>query len=114
MIKLTELELDQLKAMRIQARVDATNGIRSYYKIYEMLADLLTTKYGVSSVDSAVLWLRGATEGNANRGAMAALIRTYTDTQYKLRYGISMPDGKMGKEASAQCRDANRRGDSSG
>lgn len=91
MTTLTTTDLAQLSVMRAQAQADATQGIKSYYKIYQTLADWLTTKYGVSTTDSSVLWLRGATEANADRGSMASLIRTYTDTQYLLRYGTAMP-----------------------
>ena len=58
-----------------------------YWKIYQWLADKLVTSYGLSINDSTVLWLRGATEANAGRGAMSALIREYTATQTNLRYG---------------------------
>lgn len=90
MTTLTNTELQTLREMRDSA----TPG--SYWQIYAWLADLLETK-GVSSTDSTVLWLRGATEANAGRGAMSALIRAYTDTQHRLRYGTTA--GEM-QEAS--------------
>ena len=99
MTTLTSAELSQLTAMRAQARSDALVGIKSYYKVYETLAGWLTDRYSVASTDSAVLWLRGATEANAGRGAFSALIRSYTETQYQLRYATPLPAGKM-QEAS--------------
>ena len=94
MIRLTEAEIAQFSQMRDQA----ANGTTRYWQIYESLADLMIVK-GVSPTDSSFLWLRGATEANADRGSFAALIRTYTETQYQLRYGTSIPTGKM-QEAS--------------
>lgn len=42
MTSLTTAELDQLYAMRTQARLDAAAGVKSYYLIYQALADWLT------------------------------------------------------------------------
>ncbi|WP_238587769.1 hypothetical protein, partial [Caenimonas sp. SL110] len=56
-------------------------------------------KYNVPATDSTLLWLRGATEANADRGTFSTLIRSFTETQYQLRYGSSLPAGKM-QEAS--------------
>ncbi len=95
-INLTMTELDTLATKRIQARA----GQIGYWEIYEWLADTLQSK-GVSGNDQTVLWLRGAIEANAERGAMAALIRTYTETQYQLRYGRAMPTGKMQEASNA-------------
>lgn len=67
-ITLDESELNQLAAMRNQARLDAAQGIRSYHHIYETLADWLTLRYSVPLMDPAVLWLRGATEANKGGG----------------------------------------------
>lgn len=79
MTTLTSSELAQLADMRAQARIEAAAGVKSYFRVYETLANWLTTRYGVSSTDPAVLWLRGATEANAGRGAMSELIRGYTE-----------------------------------
>lgn len=91
MTQLTEAHLDQLFQMRQQAADDAIG----YWRIYETLASWLTTQYGVSASDPTVLWLQGATEANAGRGAMSELIRTYTNTQYRLRYGGDIPAGRL-------------------
>ena len=85
MIQLNETEVQRFTQLQIQA----TPG--NYALIYKELADLLTGKYSVSVTDSSVLWLRGATEANAGRGAFSALIRGYTESQYQLRYGTSIP-----------------------
>lgn len=95
---LTTAELDTLSAMRTQAR----GGQIGYWQIYQWLADTLQAK-GVSFSDSTVMWLRGATEANAGRGAMAELIRTYTATQYRLRYGAAITPQQM-QQASNGCR----------
>jgi Ca2+-binding RTX toxin-like protein len=89
-INLTTAELDILAAKQLQAQ----SGQIGYWEIYTWLADTLETK-GVTSTDQMVLWLRGATEANAERGAMSELIRAYTDAQYQLRYGTPIPAGKM-------------------
>lgn len=81
MTTLTSAELAVLSQMQAQA----TPG--NYWPIYQWLADLLTTSYSVPATDPTVLWLRGAAEANAGRGAMSALIRAYTETQHLLRYG---------------------------
>ena len=94
MITLSNTEVQQFTNLRAQA----VAGTLGYWQIYQTLADLMATK-GAPATDQSLLWLRGATEANADRGAMAALIRTYTDTQYQLRYGVPMPAGKM-QEAS--------------
>jgi hypothetical protein len=73
-IMLTENELQTLQTMRDEA----TPG--SYWQIYEWLANTLQTK-GLGPSDSTMLWLRGATEVNAGRGSMSALIRAYTESQ---------------------------------
>ena len=103
-ITLNESEIQTLAAMRSQSRLDAANGIKSYFKIYETLANWLTTRYAVSAADPAVLWLRGATEANADRGSMAALIREYTQTQSQLRYGtrLSGPQMQAASDAVAE------------
>src|SRR5437773_7806725 len=88
---LNATDIQALQAMETQAQA----GQIGYWQIYETLATLLVTQYGVSPVDSTVLWLRGATEANAGRGAMADLIRTYTQTQYQLRYGMSVTPQQM-------------------
>ena len=93
-ITLTTSELSTLQGMEAQAQSKQIG----YWQIYQWLGNLLDSK-GVPATDSSSLWLRGATEANANRGAMAALIRSYTDTEYQLRYGTSIPTGKM-QEAS--------------
>ena len=93
-ITLTETELVTLNGKAAQARA----GQLGYWQIYEWLGDLIVDK-GVSPANSSVLWLRGATEANAGRGSMSALIRSYSESQYQLRYGASVPIGKM-QEAS--------------
>ena len=97
MTTLTTAELDLLQAKASQAEA-AQSGQKNYWQIYQWLGDLLQQK-GVAATDSSLLWLRGATEANAGRGAFSALIRSYTETQYKLRYGTDIPGGKL-QEAS--------------
>ena len=91
-INLTIAELETLAAKCGQAQT----GQIKYWQIYQWLGDLLQTK-GVSSTDSAVLWLRGATEANAGRGAFSALIRGYTESQFQLRYGTPIPINPIDK-----------------
>jgi hypothetical protein len=93
-ITLTSTELETLANMETQAKAHEIG----FWQIYKWLGDLLQTK-GVSATDATVLWLRGATEANAGHGAFSELIRSYTETQYQLRYGKSIPTGKM-QEAS--------------
>lgn len=72
MTTLTESELQTLATKEGQAK----SGQIGYWQIYHWLGDLLLTK-GMSATDSDLLWLRGATEANAGRGAMSELIRTH-------------------------------------
>jgi VCBS repeat-containing protein len=95
-MNLTTTELATLEAKEIQAQT----GQIGFWEIYQWLGDLLVTK-GAAATDSSLLWLRGATEANASRGAMAALIRMYTEVQYQLRYGSAMPAGKMQEASNA-------------
>jgi hypothetical protein len=79
-------EINELIKMRASAR----GRVIKYWEIYKWLADTLVYNKGVSATDQTVLWLRGATEANAGRGAFSAIIRTFTETQYRLRYdGVS-------------------------
>ncbi|HRK56996.1 MAG TPA: calcium-binding protein, partial [Burkholderiaceae bacterium] len=89
-ITLNDTEIATLK----DKETKASTGELGYWQIYQWLADLLQTK-GVPDSHATMLWLRGATEANAGRGAMAALIRAYTETQYQLRYGTALPGGLM-------------------
>lgn len=66
MTSLTSEELDTLKQMRSEANAD----VIGYWEIYDWLADLLVDEKGVATTDPTVLWLRGATEVNDDRGAM--------------------------------------------
>ena len=84
-IMLTEAEMSTIAQLRAQA--DA--GQIAYWNVYAHLATTLIGK-GISGQDSTVLWLRGATEANAGRGAMSELIRAYTSTQAQLRYGVNV------------------------
>lgn len=101
---LTEAELTTLESMNGQAQ----NSQIGYWEIYKWLADRLVLK-GAALTDSTLLWLRGATEANKGEGAFAALIRTYTETQYKLRYGVPLPSGSnqeadlMYRASTASC-----------
>jgi len=79
-------EIERLSALAAQGQ--------GYWHVYEYIADQLST-VGVPSTDPVLLWLRGATEANANRGAFSALIRSYTETQYELRYGITLTDEQI-------------------
>ncbi|MDO9314998.1 MAG: hypothetical protein Q7T97_10680, partial [Burkholderiaceae bacterium] len=94
-VTLNTAELQTLQAKETQAK----SGQICYWEIYKWIADLLTTQYGVSATDSTVLWLRGATEANAGRGSMSALIRAYTESQYQLRYG-TVPSAVQMQSAS--------------
>jgi serralysin len=93
---LNDSELLQLEAKETQAK---SNQI-GFWQIYEWLADNLVAK-GAARTDSTVLWLRGATEANKGEGAFSALIRTYTETQYQLRYGTALPTDKMQEASNA-------------
>jgi len=79
----------------------AQAGQIGFWQIYQTLAELLVTQYGVSVTDSTVLWLRGATEANAGRGAMSTLIRAYTETQCQLRYGTTPTPQQMQQASNA-------------
>lgn len=96
MIRLTDTEVTRFSQMRDQANASEIG----YWEIYKAIADLLQSKYAVASTDSSVLWLRGATEANADRGAFSALIRGYTESQYQLRYGTAIPTGKLQKASN--------------
>jgi hypothetical protein len=96
MRNLTETELKTLQDKRTQAVSSAEIGVHEYWKIYEWLADTLQNKL-LPDTDSTVLWLRGAAEANAGRGAMSELIRKYTITQFQLRYGKSPTEEDMQK-----------------
>jgi Ca2+-binding RTX toxin-like protein len=96
MTTLNESELATLASKEAQAQA----GQIGFWQIYEWLADVLIAK-GTPASDASIIWLRGATEANAGRGTMAALIRTYTETQYQLRYGTAVPAGKMQKASDA-------------
>ncbi len=89
-IILNGTELATLTAMRVQA----IGGQIGYWEIYNWLANTMQSK-GAQSSDQTVLWLRGATEANAGRGAMSALIRAYTESQYQLRYGTVLDAAQM-------------------
>jgi Ca2+-binding RTX toxin-like protein len=91
MVTLSEQELKTLSSMRSEA--DA--GVIGYWEIYEWLADLLVESKGVAVDDQTVLWLRGATEANADRGSMAAIIRDFTNEEYRLRYGSNASEDDM-------------------
>ena len=93
---LNEPEIETVLAMHDQAR----SGSIGYWQIYKWLADELESK-GVSRTDPTVMWLRGATEANANRGAFATMIRKYTATQYQLRYGTAPSDLQMQAASNA-------------
>ena len=94
--------LAQIEAAHVKS--DATYGMPhklGYWEIYKAIADLLQSKYLVAATNSSVLWLRGATEANAGRGAFSALIRGYTETQYQLRYGTPTPPDKLQEASNA-------------
>jgi serralysin len=95
-INLSELELAALQGMEVQAQAKQIG----FWQIYEWLANVLIQK-GMSSLDSTVLWLRGATEANEGQGAMSVLIREYTNTQYQLRYGSSVSAPLMQEASNA-------------
>ncbi|MDC6168287.1 calcium-binding protein [Paucibacter sp. XJ19-41] len=102
-IFLTDDEQAQLAAKRAAAvalKQADPNAIGAFAPIYEWLADLLVSK-GVEATDSTLLWLRGATEANAGRGSMSALIRKYTDKQALLRYGQVITDFDMQRASDA-------------
>ncbi|NKF23344.1 calcium-binding protein [Solimonas marina] len=96
-IVLTEQELSELSDLQSDAQ--ATNV---YWHVYEYLTTCLETR-GVSETDPTLLWLQGATEANAGRGAFSELIRAYTESQYELRYGEPIPDGLMQEASNAVC-----------
>ncbi|WP_109439549.1 calcium-binding protein [Acinetobacter haemolyticus] len=89
--KLSQVHMDQIAAMRLQAE----NGQIGYWRIYQTLANLLQTNYGYESTNPTVLWLRGATEANVGRGSMSELIRVYSSTQAMLRYGETVSESLM-------------------
>lgn len=75
----------------------------AFASIYQWLADLLVSK-GAQANDQILLWLRGATEANAGRGSMSALIREYTAAQIRLRYGqtVEITDMQRASDAVAK------------
>jgi trimeric autotransporter adhesin len=79
-IVFSDQELALVRSMRENARL----GNLGYWEIYQKVADLFAAK-GVSETDQSLLWLRGATEANADRGPFSALIRGYTESQAGLR-----------------------------
>jgi len=93
------LSADEITTLRAK-EAEAQTGKIGYWEIYNWLGDALVMK-GVAPTDATLLWLRGAAEANAGRGAMAALIREYTETQYVLRFGTSIPAGKMQEASNA-------------
>lgn len=78
-------QMQTLQSLRSQSE----SGVIEYWQIYKWLADEMMSS-GVARSDPTVLWLRGATEANADRGAMSTLIRECPVTQYQLRYGIRL------------------------
>ena len=88
-------EIETLRAMELQAQARQIG----YWQIYAWLADTMVLK-GVSLTDSSLLWLRGATQANHGQGAMSALIRTYTEKQYQLRYSGATPSQGLMQTAS--------------
>ena len=95
-ITLNSTDFQVLQTMEAQAQSDQIG----YWQIYQWLADTLQDR-GVSRTDSTILWLRGATEANAARGAMYELIRQYTSTQSQLRYGIPISAATMHATSNA-------------
>jgi hypothetical protein len=93
---LNQAELDQMNQIAAAAQA----GTGHYWQVYEWLADTLQTQ-GIGSDNPTVLWLKGATEANAGRGAMSELIRAYRSTEYNLRYGGSVSDSLMQQASDA-------------
>lgn len=81
---MTTLTIAELVTLEIKEQQAQARQI-GYWQIYSWLADIIEAK-GVSRTDPTILWLRGATEANAFRGAFSSLIQTYTAKQYQLRY----------------------------
>jgi Ca2+-binding RTX toxin-like protein len=90
-IFLTEAELQTLSAMRDQAR----NHEIGYWQIDQWLFQALGGRGLATTNNQTMLWLAGATEANSNRGAMSMLIREFTATQYRLRYGKELAAGQL-------------------
>jgi len=102
MTNFSENELVELSGLRTQVQ----GGAAAHWQIYEWLVLKLKEK-GVGLDSPVLLWLRGATEVNKDTGAYAALIRTYTETQYQLRYGINIPqDPDLMQKASNEIAEA--------
>lgn len=97
-VVLTASELAELTQMYTQARLN--DGV-AYWQIYQYLAGALIA-HGISHTDPVYLWLSGATQANEGVGAYSAFIRTYTATQYKLRFGndISTQGSDLMQQAS--------------
>jgi len=81
-IRLTQAEVTEIE--RLESEADASGT--GYWRAYEYIAQRMAA-HGAPRTDAAYLWLLGATEANAGRGAFSALIRGYTETQSQLRYG---------------------------
>ena len=94
---LTEAQVQQVEVLAAQAAADGT----SYWRVYEYVAARMIAG-GVPATDPLYLWFRGATDANAGRGAFSALIRTYTATQYQLRYGELPSNMQAASNAVAQ------------
>lgn len=99
-LMLTDAELIELEAMVAEAETRAAERKPAeFWRCYERLQEMLLLNYGITSADatygSSVLWLDGATEANAGRGAFSDLIRAYTNEQYELRYGNELGDSLM-------------------
>ncbi|ACT08408.1 hypothetical protein Dd1591_3600 [Dickeya chrysanthemi Ech1591] len=45
-------------------------------------------------------WIKGAVDVNLNNGAFSNFIRTYTETQYKLRYKESLPENLLNQASN--------------
>lgn len=102
---------DQINEISI--RLIAADETGNYTTVYDFIFQSITDDYGAPSarpkvdpiqgnVDSSVwLWVRGATQVNANDGSFFSdFIRDYTKAQHEFRFGNSLIDEQKIQNAS--------------
>jgi hypothetical protein len=100
-ILLTSDQVADLQSLVTTASAGNQNEQGLWAPVYSALAADLTTVVGeqavpIDGVPTAVwLWVSAAASANANQGAFANLIRSYTSTQYQLRFGSPMPADEL-------------------
>jgi hypothetical protein len=112
---MSQIPVEKLQKILIEAQQAASTG-RNWVQVYQAILDTLATTETIypdgvtpaivttpnDDVDRAVLtWINGAAGVNADTGAFATYIRSYTSSQYQLRAGQPIPDGAL-QDASNQ------------